>query len=368
MKRLAEAGPRAVAFNVVFTRPAPAHDEYFIAGVEALAAKRIGVVTSLATYTAKTPEWYRESSPIMSHPNVHAAEMFIESFQAPSSHQSLPSFVTAMRRGDSETLISLPIYAWAMARRPGSGLRAELSYDEDFFEVKWFDRDSQGRILEQVQMRERIPTSYIVPVKIIQGTSSTGQVLGDVNAYRTLEVPKLAQMQPAVITYQDAMSMDAATLESKLSGRIVVIGNDTILPNGNPATPLVFTRQGELVPGSRTAAAAIEGLCRGTYINFIGAYPAMLLTLACGVAGALIAAKTARWKNSGVLAAFASLVVIGMLVTAYAMIICHFRGVIINPVVPTLSGLLGGVVVLPMVLHPRNRQRVVAESERGRFT
>lgn len=363
MKKLAEAGPRVVVFGIGFNTPAPEHDDYFIAGVEALASKRIGVVTALEVWTWKTPEWFTSTSKIISHPNVYASELITISAQPEDTHLALPTFIVGMRRGDAETLVGGPLVAWALARRPGSGLRAELSYEEDFLELKWFDRDAQGRVMEQVQIRERIPTSFINKIRFLEAPDRAGQMNDDINAYRSIEAPTMAQMQSATITYQDAMTMDAATLASKLSGRIVVIGNDTILPTGLPADSRTITRHGEVVPGSRLVASTIEGLCRGTYINFISAYSAMLLTLACTVLGAVVAAKTARWKNSGVLAAMMALVVTGVLVTLFAVIICRLQGLIINPFVPALSGLFGGIVILPMVLQRRNRQRVIAESE-----
>ncbi len=369
MKRLAEAGPRAVVFNISFNNSSTEHDDYFIAGVEALASKRIPVITSLSEFTHKTPEWYAGVSRIMSHANVYPSEMITANVRAESSYRDLPVCVVAMRRGVSETLISGPVYAWALARRPSSGLRAELSLEEDFFEIKWFDRSADGRVLEQVQLRERIPTSFISTVRNLPvDPAPTGQLVGDINAYRSLETPLLSQMNQATIRYDDAMSMDIAALTSHVTGRIVVIGNDTFDANGRPADLRSISRHGEVVPGSRLIAACIEGLSRGVYINFIGAYSAMLLTLVSAVLGAGIAARVVKWKSSGVLAVVAACVLTGLIVTLYALVICRIQGLVINPVVPMISGGLGGLVVLPIVLRRRNRQPVVAESEMGRHT
>jgi hypothetical protein len=369
MKRLAQASPRAVVFNISFTNPAPEHDGLFLEGVESLAAKNIPVITALDTYTPRTPEWYAGASSIVRHPNVYAGEMILAPTSPESAHLELPSYNIGMRRGDAETLISGPLYAWALARRPGSGLRAEISFQEDFLELMWFDRDRQGRTLEQVQMRERVPTSFMRIYRSLPGLPSpTQEREGDISAFRSIETPLLAQMESATIAYQDAMEMDLAALASRVSGKIVVIGNDTIRPDGAPADSRSYSRHGEVVPGSRLVASTIEGLCRGVYVNFVGFYSALLITLVCSAVGALIAAKIAAWKNSGTLAVLAAMVGTAVAVTLYAVLICRLYGLVINPVVPTISGLLGGLAMLPVVLRHRNRQRVVTEVSRGRST
>lgn len=344
MARLAEAGPRAVVWDVQFNNPSP-HDEHFIAGVDELAKRRIPVITALAGFTPRTPEWYAKSSAIMRHPNVYPGEM-----HASQASETIP-FLTcqiAMRRGDAEPLLSGPVQAWAASRRPGSGFRSELSFQEDFFELKWFDRDAEGRSGETVQLRERIPQSFIKQEgDFATGDAKLGEQAGDICAHRSIEAPTLAQLAPATITYQDAMAMDMATLTSRVTGKIVVIGNDMIGADGKSADIRMQTRHGEVVPGSRLIASAIEGLCRDRFLSFISAPGAMLMTLVSGIAGGLMVGILAmRGRNLWAAAAISAGVVLLVLIVL-SVITCRYLGLIVNPVVPVTSGMLSCVAVLP---------------------
>ncbi|MBU6413224.1 MAG: protein kinase [Planctomycetes bacterium] len=345
MERLAEVGPRVVVWDIRFVVPSPADDVVFLKGVDALARQRIPVVTALLEFTPRTPEWYAESSSIMRHPNVYAGEMLAAKAKEPIEFPTSP---ISLRRGDAEPWLSGPVLAWAAGRRPGSGFRSELSLNEDFFELKWFDRDAEGRTGETVRLRERIPQSFIKEWRqSVDGEGVLGENDRDIIAYRSIEVPTLAQLDAATTSYSDALTMDLATLTSRVTGKIVVIGNDTVDATGKPADARNVTRHGETVPGSRLVASAIEGLFRDRYLSFVSVPGAIVITLASGILAVFVMGIAVRMgKQPWFGAACGSGAILALLVVM-AVIACRFVGVIVNPIVPVICGVLSCAAALP---------------------
>ncbi|MBL8764755.1 MAG: protein kinase [Phycisphaerae bacterium] len=280
MEKLARAGARVVAWDVVFglrSDPPTEFDADFVRGIEALRAA--GCDTVLAC-----PEWSIDErglpnvSPIISRAARWGA---ITAFLGKDAPWRVDAVV---RRPDRSAMASLSVEAAAAYHQPGS--EADFGVDEGRMrvDVAFYTRTSapEGR-------RAPVGSTRSFPLSHVGVEQESGDIFGvergSLVGSMMVQIPPDSDLGAATLDYAQALRMDDAALRARIAGKAVVIGYCFEGAGEAHALP-----DGRVRPACYAHAAALELILAHSAVRLPSEAQGWLATLLGAGAGALLSA------------------------------------------------------------------------------
>ncbi|MCE7973937.1 MAG: CHASE2 domain-containing protein [Leptolyngbya sp. PLA1] len=336
LRRLARAGPRVVALDLVFRAPS-AHDTALRAAMQEAQAAGVEVVSAVRTWPIAPGEV----------PNV--APFMLEGVGVPlggiskgTDEAGDPVAHIFARRGPAPPFPSLALRAFAASEAPGWEPAIDLVRGTDLVQLYFTRPGKSGAVMQHERIR-RIMTLSVQPVE--SDIPEVGLRAGDEVGLMKALVPSSTPLDEATMTYDRLLGATDADLRAWCEGKIVVVGD------ARAATrDLVTLRDGRIVPGCQVMATLIEQLAQGWSVVRPGPAADRAGLALAAVAGTILGSAFAgrpvrRWI--GLLAVIA-------LMVGGAMALYALRAVYANPIVAGVAVIVAGEFTA-LMLGPRPR-------------
>jgi hypothetical protein len=330
LKRLAAAGPSAVAIDIAFSRSDPGYDHALREGLDALDASGVPWIALMSKWP-------------LGNNQVDLAGVISSDSQGRFACSSLSMgdgslfLTTVARRGSDTPVASLPLRLFAQMRRPGASF--DLLFHDDPCGVdlsyRLADSDVPG-------LRRAVGEPDLVRLTSVQPAMKADEKLG-IQATDTLGLYKIEVPSDAVLTANTediawALSADPQTLRTWCSGRVIVIGD---MRHSTPDPDFASTPDGRKVGGTQILAAGIDQLLLNQAIVTPNAYQRLwIVTLATGIGAAIGSIYRSRVGKRWI-----SLVLVVVLAMIGCVLCYASFGLLCNPTSPVLGLVLAAEVV-----------------------
>jgi len=325
MRRLADADPAAVVFDIAFPRPSP-YDPPFIRGLEALEQAEVPVVVGVSRLERTENLLFPLNEAFAPHVSWGALH---GDFGAASPW----AIALAIHREDQDAIPSLALATLAALRQPDSVPTYRLRPDDGVVNVSFwkYNPDVPGA-------RAPAAPSLAVPVTTIAPFGRRRLDLGmerdDLVALYQLALPPQNRLEAARIALDEAMRLDSVELSQAVGGRVVIIAN---LRGGRDLHP---TPDGRMLGGPFAHALAIQSLLTDASVRMPPPAPAAILLL---VSGGLAAGVAVRfWRRP--LLGLPAVCGVAVLLSAAAVAAYPLADAAINPLAPASAALISGTL------------------------
>lgn len=307
---LAEAGPRAVVFDIIFRGESP-YDEALAAAMRGLRERGIPVVIADDSWALERPADQALSAPIAAAATVgrNPAGLLSGNWD----------YYLAVEKGPVDTLASLALVGFAEAQRPGAELALRIEHPTNSVAV--VAREGQR---EAAMWRFNASG---VGSAAARNATEVGLLRTNQIAYYYLQVPRAEMLADATLEYADVLHWAADELRTCVSGKIVLVGDhrpasaDVETPDGRQvwatyAHALALNQLLHDAPfrSSTNAEVFVEivlcvagGIALGAGTAGRTAWRVLLCTTVCAaiLAACLLAAWTSKWTFSPLVAMIA---------------------------------------------------------------
>ncbi len=260
----AEAGARAVVFDIYFANDSP-FDQTFAEAIDRAVESGTSVVLGVRDFTAD-PSGRPPFAQRLWDSRAHWGSLFV----LETGPKALVPI--AVQTADAEARPSLALAACAAARVPRSSATHQIG-DQNVRTEIWTPSSRPGA-------RTTIETFNTRPFAIDQyvprpGVPDGGRLPGDREAYYEFPVPDEQACTNATLAYDDLCRMNADQRIAALYNKVLVIVD--------PRDPQVRVADDRTVRGSRVHAAAIEALLQEHTAFLTGFWLLIPLTLSAAV-------------------------------------------------------------------------------------
>lgn len=323
MERLADAGVRAVVWDISFEGESP-FDADFVRGVAALQQRGVDVTVAISNWLAASGGTPALSPAIAPHVRWGSN---IANF----TRQSAWKVVLFMQRGQSDPQPSLALCALASVRHPAAGFVMDFHAGSERLTIRYW-RSGESAPAGARSWLDQFNEVQLVSWEVSDSDAPAVSLRrGDVLGYYMLNMPADATLAAATIEYGRALSAPIEELRAALDGKVVVVGDmrSAIDPHPHPG--------GRQIAGCLGHAVAIEQLLREASFRRPTSAERVAIVLAAGMLGALVGAR--RRTAARRLAASGALMLAGAVACVLAATQCWY---LCNPLVPLAALLLGG--------------------------
>ncbi|MCG3129158.1 MAG: Serine/threonine-protein kinase PknD [Phycisphaerae bacterium] len=323
MERLADAGARAVVWDISFEGESP-FDADFVRGVTALQQRGVDVTVAISNWLVASG-----GQPALSP--VIAPHVRWGSNVANFTSQSAWKVVLFMQRGQSDPQPSLALCGLASARQPGAGFVMDFHAGSERLTMRYW-RSGGGGPAGARSWLDQFNEVQLVSWEVRDSDAPAVSLRrGDVLGYYLLNMPSDATLAAATTEYGRAISATIEELRAELGGKVVVVGDmrSAIDPHPHP--------RGRQIAGCLGHAVAIEQLLREASFRRPSSVERVAIVLAAGMVGALVGAR--RPAAGRRLTANGTLMLAGAVACVLAATQCWY---LCNPLVPLAALLLGG--------------------------
>ncbi len=283
MQRLAEFGPRVVAWDIAFRTESP-FDTDFAAGARALRSAGAEVVVAV-------PRWWlaEEAQPEISP--VIAPEVRVGCYVAGRGPAAAWRLQMAARRGWADPQPSLALAALAACRHPEwrvdyaldlAGEAAVLSY--------WRPDPAAPHRKQRMGGDERVALSYVRQEDDGSGAFSAdlGLTSTDTLGCLVTPIPPDDVYAAATIEYADLFALSDDALRERVAGKAILFADlrPGVDRHGHP--------DGRTLPGVYAHASGLEALLTQTTVRMSQATERVLLPIVVAVAGLLAGVAAPR--------------------------------------------------------------------------
>ncbi|MFN0011956.1 MAG: protein kinase domain-containing protein [Phycisphaerales bacterium] len=314
LDRLALAGARVIAFDIVFAGPSDADT---LLAARADPAPGTGLVLAANAWSAVPAILPGAAVP----PKARFGGITIN--ESPEKFFDIELLVHREARPDTEaiTLPSLALMSLCQWQTPQLAPGYPAARINGTQLTVRTDADAPPVVVQ---------TSGVLTEDEAGASPERGIYAGDRIAYFPAVIPADEAIGDATVPFQEALSADAATLRSRFGGRIVVIGDHRSGVDRHEYA------DGRSIAGSVAQAAAIEALVRNFAVqrSFVAD---MCAALAAAVAGTLAFARTRSRRARG-----AGVACLAVLTAAAAPCTLAFTGLLLDAPA-MLAGMLAGV-------------------------
>ena len=286
MARLAEVGPRGVAWDYYFPSARPGDDE-FVAGLRRLDDAGVPVVLGVGMYEEDgTPQISPDIVGPMGDRLRHGALVARDMVERPGE------FVLAFRRDDETVIPSLALAMLAGVLHQGAHL-----------DLDWPDRSQSAHMLYQIgggaYLRERDEIDFTKVFKA--GRDDQAVRADDLLACSTFSLERPERWVQRTVPYETLLTCGDDELRALAASKLILVG-DLRTPRAGFAGDRHRVRYGasivESVPGCYLMADALAGLLDRRYMRSLRFLPTttlagMLLVATCGC---LVSIQLARFK------------------------------------------------------------------------
>ncbi|HKQ49586.1 MAG TPA: protein kinase [Phycisphaerae bacterium] len=307
MERLAQAGVRAVAFDITFMGNSP-FDEDFVSGVRALRAAGAEVIVTVTDWPLQGLSSAQLSGIIA--PDVRWGRPVLAK-EAPWR------LVLFMQRGVTEPMPSMALTTFAACRQPDAEPVFRVNEARESLEIIYYKADPNvPRSKQLLESSDHINLTYLTPVPT--DVSKMGLKSGDYVGHFIIPMPNDDVLTASTIDYREIFSAALHDLKDMLRDKVVVIG-DLTSKDWYPHP------DGRTLPGCHAHAVGIDMLLRSISLGRPRWEAKIAMTLGAALLGCLIVAFAAgrRWKTYLLVAAAAaasfgaSLIIVRLASTAW---------------------------------------------------
>lgn len=336
LRRLARAGPRVVALDLVFRAPSP-HDAVLQRAMQDARAAGVEVVSAVRTWPI-APGAAPDVAPFM----LDGPGVPLGGISKGTDAAGDPVAHLFARRGPAPPFPSLSLRAFGAFEAPGWDPAVDVVRGTDLVQL-YFTRPGKSGALVQHEKVRRLMTLSVQPVE--EDAPGVGLRAGDIVGLMKALVPPGQALAEATITYEGLLRASDADLRAWCEGKVVVVGD------ARAATrDLVTLRDGRVVPGCQILATLVEQLAQGWSVVRPGAAVDRAALALAAVAGTILGSVFAgravrRWIG---------LLVVVALMVGGTMALYALWAVYANPIVAGVAVIVAGEFT-SLMLGPRAR-------------
>ncbi len=318
MKKLVDARPRVVAFDITFSTPSE-YDADFVSGVQSLRDVGIDVVTAVLDWGLDP-----DGRPALSK---HIADN-VRRGSASSSFNSGGQWRAqlAAQRPGRDVMSSFNFETCAAYEHPGLSTTVQMYEEEDKVSVSFWTLDSE---MEGVRRYVGQPHMFdVTRVFDLEKDDPKAKLRkGDRLAVHRFDLPNDATMESSMVDYGDMFSMTPAALRGTFGGKIVMIAD-----SHDGADMCEHDARGRL-PCAWGHVAVLENLLAGTSAALPGPRTTYLWTIFASVVGLGVGAKS----RGRVRVVFLSTVVVVLAAVVMSAAAFRYWHLLFNPSVPLIG-------------------------------
>ncbi len=325
MERLAQAGVRAVAWDLTFEGETP-FDADFARGARALREAGAEVVVNVTVWPMKELPSSRLSRTIAQHVRWGWPGLW-----TPSSW----ALLLFMQRGLADPLPSLALTTLTAARQPDANPDFHVDDGSESLEILYWTSDPDvPRLKVWEDSSDHVKLSYLRDVP--DDTPAMGLKAGDRVGYFVLPMPHDDVLAASTINYDTVFSAAIDDLKNMLRDKVVVIGDIQGTTDRYPHP------DGRTLPGCYAHAVGIDMLLQSISIDRPRGTARVALTLGGGLVGCLIVtlASRRRWRAYLLVAAAAAA---GF---GASLVMARLANMVWNPLLPILAMVIAGEMSL----------------------
>lgn len=277
MERLAQAGPKVVAWDIQFPGESPA-DADFLRGVEEL--RRVGCDVLIAANTwSVDADFFR-----VANSGIVAATKWGCTPAGLGPREPWRIYL-AVQRDLREPLSSLALRAFASCRQPGADVDVHLSPEDEQVTLAYWQpaQGAPGAKLD-VGPADAMRVSGVRPAE--RDDPPFGLRRGDMIAYYLLHLPSTEALADATLEYARVLDARPEELRRLVGGRAVVVGD----ARGGART--YDAPDGRRLWGTYAHAIAIDMLLRAAPVHFAPARPSLAVTMLAAALGVFVSWHT----------------------------------------------------------------------------